>query len=87
MAAGGLRVSPDRSDVQFFVREPLDVVAPKNYSVKHGFFNCDNDVFSIDNRCEKAVLALDGQHGRVELNWGDIVEFNYAQAVTIAQRT
>lgn len=84
LAAGGLQVDTERTDCQYLVREPLDKVMNTFYQLKKGFFTCGENSLVIENRCEKALLALDGQHGRIELSWGDQVTFHYASPMTLA---
>lgn len=85
LAAGGTQVDADRKDCQYFVREPLDLVAKIPYQSKKGFFRCGTNSLSIENRCDHAILAHDGQHGSTHLEWGDRVTFRYAAPITLAR--
>jgi NAD+ kinase len=76
-AAGGERVSHTDRRAQYKVREPFTggKIKPKR---TWGFFDPVQDVFEIENRCERAFLALDGQHGEVPLKLGDLARISAA---------
>ena len=74
-AAGGTPVSVTEDRFQFFVRELFNSPHESTELLQKGVFDPDHDKFSIENHCEKAMLATDGQHGFVRLEFGDKVTF------------
>lgn len=82
-AAGGKR--QDFSDIlfQYLVREPYSPPEHSPSSLVNGFFNPDEVIFSIENRCERAILALDGQHGVINLEFGDKLSFHRSSSIKI----
>jgi NAD+ kinase len=84
LAAGGERRPIDDRWLQFKVRElyRLGHVTP---TIDGGLLDPDIEPLTIENRCDKALLALDGQHGIVELVYGDVVRFLRAPSVRLAQ--
>jgi len=68
-AAGGKILDQLSTDVQFLVREPYEADIP--FTWKAGTFDPSIDSLCIESRCEKAVLALDGLHETIHLEWGD----------------
>lgn len=82
-SAGGTPVDWSDHRTQFRVREVF--CGGKFMPVKTaGFLDLNRDVFEIENRSEKAFLALDGQHGGVPLGLGDIVRFCVAPQLCLA---
>ena len=74
MAAGGsIRPRSDR-DFQYAVREVFRV-GDRQPRLVRGMFDPDTGSIEIENRCESALLALDGQHGEVQLGLGDRIRF------------
>jgi NAD+ kinase len=84
LAAGGERRPIDDRWLQFKVRElyRLGHVAP---TIDGGLLDPDIEPLVIENRCDKALLALDGQHGVVDLVYGDVIRFLRAPSVRLAQ--
>lgn len=84
LAAGGvMQPRPDRN-FQFVVRE-LYRLAGKNFYLVNGFFDPDKKLFSIENRCEHAILAADGNHSVTSLEWGDRLVFKRSTPLKIAE--
>ncbi len=83
-AAGGQVVPWTDRRTQFRVREVFSGGKVKP-AVTSGFFDALKDSFEIENRSERAFLALDGQHGEVPLNLGDIIRFCPAPELHLAQ--
>ncbi len=85
MAAAGGQVMPWTDHrTQFRVREVF-LGGKLKPIVTSGFFDPQKDIFEIENRSERAFLALDGQHGEVPLNLGDIIRFCSAPKLQLAQ--
>ena len=78
-AAGGTPVDFYRDDFQFLVREPYTPPSSSKYKIASGFFDPDKTDLIIENHCDQAVLALDGQRGSVSLNFGDTLKFSRAE--------
>jgi NAD+ kinase len=70
LAAGGERRPQDDRLFQFRVRE-LYKLGHKLPEIEGGLFDPAEDLFEIENRCPEAILATDGQHGYLELTYGD----------------
>ena len=83
-AAGGQVMPWTDNRTQFRVREVFSGGKVKPV-VTSGFFDPEKDTFEIENRSERALLALDGQHGEVPLNLGDIIRFCPAPKLHLAQ--
>lgn len=71
-AAGGQTMQPLSRDFQYYVREVMRIGAPK-YRLTGAVFDPDAAPLAIENRNEDGILALDGQHGVIELALGDRV--------------
>lgn len=83
-AAGGEQVPMNANKFQYLVRE---LYTPPNFppfQIKSGFFDPDKEVLSIENRCDQAILALDGQHGSMTLEFGDVVTFMRGPSLRLA---
>ncbi len=75
-AAGGEKMEPSSPFCQFKVREIFTIHPNKNSkSITHGIFDPEQNSFWIENRNEKAILALDGTHGQIHLEFGDKISF------------
>lgn len=85
-AAGGTPVSLDRADFQYVVREPYTPPGRAAYQIDKGFFDPDQDSLVIENHCEEAILALDGQRGQVSLKFGDTITFLRAPSLQVFRR-
>ncbi len=84
LAAGGERRPLEESEFQFRIRElyRLGITEPH---IEGGLFDPDRDVLEIENRCPKAILALDGQHGSLDLTYGDTVRFLRAAPIQLVR--
>jgi hypothetical protein len=51
--------------------------------VDGALFEPQREPLVIENRCPLALLALDGQHGVIELQYGDVVSFHRAEPVRL----
>lgn len=82
-ASGGEYLPIDFLDFQFVIREPykFGTCQPK---ILKGFVNPDIQIFAIYNRCEKAILCLDGSHTSYTLDYGDVVEPIRANSIFLA---
>ena len=83
LAAGGVMQPKSDRNFQYLVRE-LYRFAGKNFYLVNGFFDPDTKKFMIENRCEKAILAADGNHSVAELVWGDRVTIVRSSPIDIA---
>lgn len=74
LSAGGEKVPLASHVFQYRVRE---LFSPQGaaFHLIGGHFEADGKSLVIENRCEEAILALDGQHGEVKLGFGDTVTF------------
>lgn len=84
LSAGGERVAIDSDIFQFRVRE-LFCPDGSNFQLAGGRFVPDETVLKIENRCEEAILALDGQHGEVRLGFGDTITFLKAPSIKLVR--
>jgi len=83
-AAGGLIMPKTDTKYQYVVRE-LMRAAGRTFDLVNGFFDPDEKTLLIENRCEAAILAADGNHGVTRVNWGDKIKFHRASPIRIAQ--
>lgn len=83
-AAGGEKRPMDDTRFQFRVRE-LYPLGPENPSIDGGFFEPETTTFRIENRSPDAMLALDGQHGAVALDYGDQLAFERAAPLQLVR--
>ena len=83
-AAGGVVMPREDRSFQYVVRE-LYRAPGKNFYLFNGFFNPDDKTLTIENRCEQAIVAADGNHGVTRIEWGDRVVFHRAPSIRIAQ--
>ncbi len=70
-AAGGKQVSVRSGKYQFFVRELHRIGDESRNSLHQGYFDPEVDTLLIENHCMKAMLALDGHQGTIDLAYGD----------------
>jgi NAD+ kinase len=82
-AAGGVIMPRDDNNFQYVVRE-LYRAPGKNFYLVNGFFDPDEKQLVIENRCEQAIIAADGNHGVVKIQWGDRIRFHRAPSIRIA---
>ncbi len=83
LAAGGERRPQTDSLFQFRVRE-LYKLGHKIPEIEGALFDPDIDHVEIENRCPQAILATDGQHGNLELGYGDIVKIKTGPLLHVA---
>jgi NAD+ kinase len=81
--AGGEATSLQDSRFQFYVRE-LYSPPSRPCMLQTAFFTPEAASFSIENYSERAILAFDGQHGKVDLRYGDRVRFLRGPRLTLA---
>ena len=82
LAAGGERRPPEDSLFQFRVRE-LYKFDHGSADIEGGMFDPSETLLEIENRCPSAILATDGQHGVIELVYGDKVRFAAAAPINL----
>lgn len=82
-AAGGVVQPRSDTNFQYVVRE-LYRAPGKNFYLQNGFFDPDRKALIIENRCERAILAADGNHGICEIIWGERIVFRRACPIRIA---
>ena len=83
-AAGGVVMPRQDQSFQYVVRE-LYRAPGRNFYLVNGFFNPDEKTMTIENRCEQAIIAADGNHAVMKVEWGDRVKFLRAPSIRIAQ--
>ncbi|MBP6216962.1 MAG: NAD(+)/NADH kinase [Oligoflexales bacterium] len=74
-AAGGERYPLEKRRFQFFVRELFDDPSSQKKTIRKGFFEPESEAFTIENKSEHALCAMDGPHGAIHLSLGDSIEF------------
>lgn len=82
LAAGGTVRPKDDALFQFRVRELYKLSRPTPM-IEGGLFDPAREPLVIENRCPAALLAMDGQHGVMELVYGDSVRFVRAEPVRL----
>lgn len=82
-AAGGQKLSLDSRDFQYAIRERY-LLQGEASQLSAGKFDPDSDRFEIECRTKHAILALDGQHGLINLGYGDRVIFHRAKPINLA---
>jgi NAD+ kinase len=83
-AAGGVMMPRHDQSFQYVVRE-LYRAPGRNFYLVNGFFNPDDKTMTIENRCEQAIIAADGNHAVTKIQWGDRIKFLRAPSVRIVQ--
>ena len=83
-AAGGEVCDIADRNFQFLVRE-LYREPGTDWKLERGKFDPESTSFFIENRCEQALLALDGQHGSIPLGFGDRIEFLRSSELPLAK--
>ncbi len=83
-AAGGEKRPGTDTLAQYRVRELYRLSNPPP-RFDGGLFDPDSTPFEIENRCQNAILALDGQHGVELLNYGDRIRFVRAHPINLAR--
>lgn len=83
-AAGGVIMPKSDKKFQYVVRE-LMRASGRNFGLVNGFFDPDEKTLIVENRCERAIVAADGNHGVTHINWGDKFRFHRATPIRIAQ--
>lgn len=84
LAAGGARRPITDSLAQFKVRE-LYTLGHTEPKIAGGLFDPQSEVLEIENRCQQAILALDGQHGVQPLAYGDLIRFIGAAPISLVR--
>lgn len=84
-AAGGEQRPLDDAQAQFRVRE-LYRLGHEAPTIDGGLFDPSVETLMIENRCPQAILALDGQHGSLELAYGDRITFKWAPPVELVRQ-
>jgi len=83
-AAGGKVINnPAEERSQYFVRELYKPPKVKKNLLKKGFFHPEHDRVEIKNSCKHAIIAMDGQHGKVNLNYGDRIRFHSTNSLKV----
>ncbi len=84
MAAGGQRRPLTDRSFQFLVRElyRLDLTRAQ---IDRGFFQPEAVTLEIENRCPAALLAMDGQHGTLDISYGDRIIFKRAAPLALVR--
>ncbi len=83
-AAGGVVMPRQDQSFQYAVRE-LYRAPGRNFYLVNGFFDPNDKTMMIENRCEHAIIAADGNHAVMNIEWGDRVRFLRAPSIKIVQ--
>ncbi len=83
LAAGGERRPQTDTLFQFRVRE-LYKLGHKLPEIEGSLFDPSVDQLEIENRCPQAILATDGQHGNLDLGYGDIIKIQRGPLLHVA---
>ncbi|MFK7825363.1 MAG: NAD(+)/NADH kinase [Oligoflexales bacterium] len=81
--AGGAQVDRNSDEFQYVVREPYTPPGSEPFKLQKGFFSAMDESVKIENFCEHATLALDGQHGQLKLTFGDTLTFLRASDLSL----
>lgn len=84
-AAGGEMVSLEEQNFQFIVRELYSF--DNSSKLSKGFFSSEgeNSYLEVENHNSHSVLALDGNHGKLDLGFGDRIEFVAGPSLKLAK--
>lgn len=83
-AAGGVGMAIGDRRLQYRVRE-LYCLPEQQLSLRGQAFDPDRDSLILENRNERALIALDGQHAELFLQFGDRIEFLRAPDLLLAK--
>lgn len=83
LAAGGAPRPKDDVFFQFKIRELYRLARPQPM-IDGGLFDPSVESVVIENRCPLALLALDGQHGSLDLKYGDTLRFERGPSLALA---
>jgi len=83
LAAGGQRLNLEDRRFQYCVRE-IYRVRDESFNLVGGLFEPENSPIVIESRNENALIALDGQHGEMLLDFGDKIEFTRGPSLLLA---
>ncbi len=84
-AAGGETLPFHDDRAQFLVRE-LYEPAGKSFTLRKSVFRPEVEPLVIENHCETALLAVDGQRGTVNLSFGDKIIIKRNAPLTLAKK-
>lgn len=84
LAAGGVRRPQDDLLFQFRVRE-LYKLGHRVPEIEGALFDPGQDLLEVENRCPEAILATDGQHGYLELVYGDTFTLKRGPELMVAR--
>ena len=85
-AAGGQQIPLEKDLFQYFVRELYSSTSRDASSqIRTGLFDPDKNPLTITNLCDEAILAVDGQHGKINLSYGDKIFFSKASPLRLAR--
>lgn len=82
-AAGGRAVDIFGRDYQYLIRELYHPPGVIPFLLKGDKINVSETELCIENRCDHGILALDGQHGTINLEYGDMVSFVEAPPILL----
>jgi len=83
-AAGGKVMPMATKQFQFYVRE-LYSAPSRPCHIQGEVFSPEDTTLSIENWSEQAILAFDGQHGKIDLRFGDRIHFLRGPSLKLAQ--
>ena len=81
--AGGQEYPRESTNFQYVVREPYTPPGTDAFKLTQGLFKPKQESVEIENLCEHAILALDGQHGQASLTFGDKIILTQANDIRI----
>ena len=84
-AAGGSAMPLEGTGLQFLVRELFQGKKDTTNQLSNEIFDPDLDSFKIINHCDEAILATDGQHGTISLQYGDTISFKKEKSLSLVK--
>jgi NAD+ kinase len=85
LAAGGQRAEPSDARGQYRVRELYAIEGPEAPKLSGAFFDPTTSPLVLESRAAASILAQDGQHGTLELGYGDSVRFVAAAPLSLVR--
>ncbi len=82
-AAGGKVMDLNDTHSQYWVRELYTAPGAVKAKLTHGLVDLNKKPISIENHCDRAILALDGRRSSIELTYGDLVNFSKAKPLRV----
>ena len=80
---GGVEYERTSPIFQYMVREAYTPPKSENFKLLGGEFDPDSTMIKIENLCNHAILAFDGQHGQAQLTFGDTITLKRAKGLRL----